>query len=260
MNLTKEISDLTPDEPANLSRDPYRNFNPRAYIFEYYSEIGDENNFLLEFYHRVFKNLPYGLAILELGGGPTVYQLFSASKKATEIVFSDYLPCNLREVASWLAKDRNAFSWQRFSEKVALLEFDGAVGAAKKAGEIEERTRSVIKKIVACNALNKSVIPYTGLNTFDVVSSGFCLECISRDEQAFRLALSNALKCVKHKGTIILTMLKNSSNYMIGDKMFPSFPVDAEYIKKRWKMRIFKFRKYKKLRPSIIRDTRALLP
>ena len=127
-------------------KDPYSSFDPHAYIAEYYSGMGPENQFLLKFYHDVFNNLPEGLTMLEVGGGPTVYQLFSASRRSTEIVFTDYLPSNLKEVANWMANDPQALSWQEFSKVVAGFEANDNDELKRKALEIEERTRSAIKK------------------------------------------------------------------------------------------------------------------
>ena len=209
---------------GQVNLDTYSSFNPRIYLDEYYSTVGQENSFLLKFYHDIFENLPAGLSMFELGGGPTIYQLLSASKKVKSIVFSDYLQNNLAEVAGWLVKDHNSFSWRKFSFAVAELE--GAECLQSKAIEIEERTRNCLEALVPCDALLPSVSVSVAQRKFDILSSSFCLECISKEENEFVNALFNAKKLLEPKGYLLLTMLKNSSWYQVADRSYPSVPIN----------------------------------
>src|SRR6266496_4879863 len=85
--------------------DTFAPFDPRAYLKEYYSHLGQENqellHFLNEVYRRIFVELD-AARLLEFGGGPTIYQLISAAKYPVSIDFSDYLDTNLKEVQHWL--------------------------------------------------------------------------------------------------------------------------------------------------------------
>ena len=88
--------------PEHPAPEPYTHFNPQEYLEEYYAQLSEENAFLLDFYHETYDRLPAGLSVLELGGGPTLYQLLSASRRAREIVFTDFLEVNRRVVERWL--------------------------------------------------------------------------------------------------------------------------------------------------------------
>ena len=203
--------------------DRYAGFNPIEYLREYYADVGEENAFLLHFYHDVFATLPEGLSFLEFGGGPTIYQLLSASRKTTEIVFTDYLPDNLQEVARWISERAHTDTWQKFAAAVALLE-QGDPGAAHA---VQERTRAAISELRRCNALAQPALAAGGRTHFDVVSSVFCLECISSERADFLFALNNAADFVAPGGSLLLTLLKNSHEYKVGERTFPAFPVDA---------------------------------
>ncbi|MCB0322370.1 MAG: hypothetical protein KDD69_02320 [Bdellovibrionales bacterium] len=211
--------------------DPYSEFSPSEYIEEYYSHVGAENEFLLRFYHDVFSELPKNLTMLEVGGGPTVYQLFSASRAASEIVFTDYLESNLETVAQWVAGLEESVSWRPFASTVAKLEGGASSKTDVEAQCVEERTRAAIRQIIACNVLSGNLLEALQGKRFDVVSSGFCLECISRDEAHFVQALSNVSLAVAKRGYLVLTVLKNSSSYRVGSHRFPSFPVDSSYLR-----------------------------
>ena len=232
MLFQKENLEIENEDLADSAIDPYSSFDPRAYISEYYSSLGEENAFLLSFYHDVFNKLPNGLRMLELGGGPTVYQLFSASRKTTEIIFTDFLPSNLKEVSSWLKNEPGAFSWEQFSRTVAELEYSNASDLIEKTSQVESRTRKAVKQLLSCDALSEKVIPVNESSQFDIVSSGFCLECISNKEEEFIKALTNVAKRVASHGYLILTLLKNSRRYKVAGKNFPAFPIDSAYIKK----------------------------
>ncbi len=97
--------------------DTFGPFDPRAYLREYYSHLGNENRALLHFldeaYARIFTEIS-AARMLEFGGGPTIYQLISAAKYAVSIDFSEYLDANLNEVQLWLRDAQGQFFWDSF--------------------------------------------------------------------------------------------------------------------------------------------------
>lgn len=208
----------------------YTAFSPTDYINEYYREISSENDFLLRFYHDVFAKLPHGLTLLEVGGGPTVYQLFSASRRTTNIVFTDYLNLNLDLVQQWLQRTEPIDQWHSFAAFVAQLEAEDDQNQNLSATAIEERTRTAIQHIIECNFLSMQALEALQYTQFDVVSSSFCLECVSAIEDEFLNACNQAFTLVRPGGHLLLTTLKNSHQYVVGNRVFPSFPLDLEYL------------------------------
>jgi len=71
------------------------NFAPRKYLQEYYTKLSPENKKILQWYHQTYLGLDNCKSLLELGGGPTIYQFISAAPKLESITFTDYLPGNL---------------------------------------------------------------------------------------------------------------------------------------------------------------------
>ena len=86
---------------APLSPSSLASFDPKAYLREYYSRLGEENKALLHFHCKAYACI-FGevdtARMLEFGGGPTIYQLISAAKYPVAIDFSDYLDVNLKEL------------------------------------------------------------------------------------------------------------------------------------------------------------------
>ena len=76
-------------------------FSPKKYLEEYYRYIEKENKELLAFLVKSYKSLPSNLEIIDVGSGPTVYQLIAASKNAKAITSSDFLEKNLDEIRAW---------------------------------------------------------------------------------------------------------------------------------------------------------------
>ena len=76
--------------------------------------------------------------LLELGGGPTLYQLFSLAEVVDEIHFTDYVDDNLHEVRKWLEKERGAFNWRPYAKAALMLRKDindNPCPRSPKAGE-----------------------------------------------------------------------------------------------------------------------------
>ena len=67
----------------------FSTFSARAYLGEFYPNLNPENEFLLRFYHEFYSTIPKQHSLIEIGGGPTIFQLLSASRKVDEIIFSE---------------------------------------------------------------------------------------------------------------------------------------------------------------------------
>jgi hypothetical protein len=218
---------IEPGQPARQIHD-YSQFNPRKYINEYYSKIGEENRFLLEFYHKIYKEVSSEATLLEFGGGPTIYQLISAAQNVKEIVFAEYLECNRKEVSSWIKAEQGSVNWDEYLDYV--LELDYQVVSDKNRRKLRDSLINKITAIIECNAYLPEVLISVKHKQFDIVSSGFCLECISSSEKDFTGFIKKVTTLVKKDGQLVMTLLKNSEFYTINQLSFPTFPIDEEYI------------------------------
>lgn len=63
-----------------------------------------------------------GDLLIDIGSGPTIYQLLSACESFKEIIATDYTDQNLQELEKWLKKDPGAFNWSIVVEYVCELE------------------------------------------------------------------------------------------------------------------------------------------
>ncbi|XP_073095859.1 nicotinamide N-methyltransferase isoform X2 [Manis javanica] len=117
-------------ESSFTSKDTYpTHFNPRVYLEKYYS-FGSKHTAESEILKNVLKNLfkifcrdgMKGDLLIDIGSGPTIYQLLSACESFKEIIVSDYSERNLQELEKWLKKEPGAFDWSPVVAYVCELE------------------------------------------------------------------------------------------------------------------------------------------
>ncbi len=202
-----------------VTGDPFQSFSAQLYLQEYYGDIGEENQFLLSFLHETYE-LWNPKVIWDIGGGPTIYQLISASRRANQIRIFEYLEENRNAVKLWQQDSPKSFDWYPYFEAVALLE--KGQGAA-----IEARLRNVIQSIEPVNLFSESqVIDGSYDPTPDAISSHFCVESITSDPEQFEKAWSNLMSLVPSGKYLIMSLLKNARKYSAGPYDFPAFPIE----------------------------------
>ena len=203
-------------------------FQAHEYLEEYYPdrEIGSENKALLGFYHSACRELS-GRTWLEIGGGPTVYQLISASAKVGSIVFSDYLEENLVTVKSWLETNKPGL-WRSYID--ATLRLEGLPSPSE--AEINERAQLIRGKVRELRQINvKDPSSLAELKeSFEVVNSSFCIDSITDDLEEWRVLLGRLDGSLRPGGALILCSLGESTSYQVKDRAFPAVDLSQEFI------------------------------
>jgi hypothetical protein len=204
----------------------FSRFNSIDYLEEYYSAEGKdpENNFLLGFFHDVYSHIPQQKKLLEVGGGPSIYPLISASSKVDEIMFSEYTEDNRAAVKAWIDKLPTAFDWGKHFSYVADMEGEPS------PEKIEERVRKGIKKVVACDITKNNPLHPLMHKGFDIVSVNFCPEGITDDEKSYAQYIKNIAYLLKPKGLMVMTLLRNARYYNAGDTKYAACPVDENSV------------------------------
>ena len=207
----------------------FRKFSPKYYLNDYFSEEDNEGRDLLRFYHKAYSGLSGISRLLEVGGGPTIYQLISASAVANQIIFSEYLDDNRKEITKWIKGRRGAFNWDKYFRFV--LQLEGKKCSQNSLREIKHRLRKKVKAVIFCDVLKNNVLKTKKYENFDAVSVNFCSESITDNEKDFILSLRNITSLLKENGLLVMTLLKNARYYKVGKVKFCSFPVNEQYIK-----------------------------
>ncbi|QTA87842.1 Methyltransferase domain-containing protein [Desulfonema magnum] len=182
---------------------------------------------MLDFYHQLYSQMPPSRQFLEIGGGPTIYQLISASFCANDIVFSEYLEANRQEVLRWIQNQPNAFNWDSYFEYVLKLNGNSAPESLE---QLKKQLRSKIRQIIYCDILQDAPLAPHTESDFDIISVSFCIEAVATEKKSFISALRNISSLLKSNGTLVMTLLKNTSIYQIGSLHFECFHVDENYL------------------------------
>lgn len=206
----------------------FNKFSPIGYLNEYYRDIGYENGSLLNFLHQVYKKVRHKKILLEFGGGPTIYQLISASAKVDNIIFSEYSYKNRKEVKKWLENPTKAFNWDKYFEYVLKLE--KKIVNKQNLTLIKNRLRVRIKKIIKCDAYKGNPLTPLNFRKFGVVSVCFCPESATGNEDTYFLFMKNISSLLRREGLLVMVLLKNAKYYKVGNLRFPAFPVDEGYV------------------------------
>ena len=206
----------------DIKIDNFEDFSPIDYLQEYYSTLEKENIFLLNFFHNTYYRFPTGGTLIEVGGGPTLYQLISASEKVSSITFTEFHRANRQACELWLKKDKGAFNWDPFLEYVKDLEGVNTIEI------LEERMREKINRILPCNLFSKN--PIDSNEKFDIVSMNFCAESITNTEEDFKKTMDNCLSLLKEGGRVVMTFLAGANYYRVGKRHFPAYPLTKDYL------------------------------
>ncbi|EEC16012.1 nicotinamide N-methyltransferase, putative [Ixodes scapularis] len=75
-----------------------------------------------ELHHIFNSDLIQGSTLVDIGSGPTINFVFSATKRFQDIVVSDLVERNRLEVEKWLRKSVDSVDWSFRAEHVADLE------------------------------------------------------------------------------------------------------------------------------------------
>jgi NNMT/PNMT/TEMT family len=212
--------------PATPVIPDWAQFDPVAYLDEYYGDIGSENLALLRFLAEAYRQLPQGGVLLDFGGGPTIYPLISAVTRVDEIHFSDYLEANLEEVRRWLAADPAAFDWDEFIEKVLELETGKACtngDVARRASEIRER----VTRLIRCDASRRPAIEGPRAS-YDVVLTNFCAESATSDRGTWQRYMANIVSLLKPGGWLVMSALVGATRYSVGAQSFPAVDISED--------------------------------
>jgi len=207
----------------------FDNFDPHHYLKTYYSKVGSENEALLDFFAKCFKDLKKTSVMLEFGGGPTIYQIISAAPKVRSIHFADHLERNLNEVKLWKENSPNAFNWNKFIKKALYLEGNKRV-SKKKITFRGKMVRKKITKFLYCDAFKRDPIDKKYRNYYDIVSINFVAESITNNKEMWETIISNVCSLLKKNGILIMTAIKNADYYHVGKKAFPATSITEEDI------------------------------
>ncbi|VFV27105.1 Hypothetical predicted protein [Lynx pardinus] len=205
-------------------------FEPMVYL-DYFkmgqSPVGDDClYFLLKHYNAIFKSGGLkGKLLIDIGSGPSIYQLLSACESFEEIIATDYTDKNRLELEKWLKKVPGAFDWSPVVKYVCELE-----GDRDKWADKEERLRRTVTQVLKCDVNKEQPLEPAVLPLADCVLSSLCLEAACLTQEAFRAALRHIRTLLRPRGHLVLGGGFDTTFYMVGAKKFPCLPLKEKFV------------------------------
>ncbi|XP_075579405.1 nicotinamide N-methyltransferase [Pelecanus crispus] len=222
------------DAPAVFTEaDVYQQrFDPQAYLKEFYNlsdSQGEQNTFLVQNLRSLLKMFSLdglrGDTLIDVGCGPTIYQLLSACERFQEIIALDYTDQNRRELEKWLKNEAGAFDWRPVVKFVCELE-----GDREKWAEKEEKLRRKVKQVLKCDVTKANPTDPVSLPPADCIVSTLCLEAACKDLATFRSALRNIGALVKPGGHLVMLTVLQETYYGFNKQVFSCLYLEKEAV------------------------------
>ncbi|KAE8574891.1 hypothetical protein XENTR_v10003624 [Xenopus tropicalis] len=227
----------------------YQQFNPRAYLQNNYvpprADFSNEGS-VVQWKLRCLADACAtgeigGHTLVDIGSGPTIYQILSASEHFKEVVLTDYLEVNRAELRRWLQDEPGAFDWSPYIKHVSKLEGRGDSWQEKQK-RIRERVKTVLPVDVhQPNPLGEEI----SSGSVDALVSTFCLEACSPNLEMFHRALGNITKLLKPGGHLLFIGALEESYYLAGEAKLNVVPVTEEIVRNALSDASYKIKEFK---------------
>lgn len=216
--------------PEKCIRNWKREFNPRDYLNEYYLSVFPEDLAVMHWVRNELIDARDEAVLVEMGGGPTIYQLVTAAPLVREIHFSDYLDANLDEVKQWIEGNmERSFNWDQHIR--AGLELEGFQNVTEEL--VEERAaliRRKIRQLTHCDIRKKNPLGKNKKGYYDILSMHYVPESVTGSLRSWERNLRNACTVLKPDGKLIMTCLVGACYFKVGAKYFCATPVNQSII------------------------------
>ncbi len=164
---------------------------------------------------------------LDYGCGPTLHNAIACAPYVARLDMADRLPDNLDSVRRWAAGEPGANRWHHFTRYILECETGGNADWAEIVRR-EARTRSVIERLLTTDACQPFPLGRGGSGRYDLLVSGYCLDCISGERGVWRRAMRNVLSLLRPGGALLLDSLWRCSAYQVKDRWFPGANLDVD--------------------------------
>ncbi|XP_053308453.1 nicotinamide N-methyltransferase-like [Spea bombifrons] len=209
-----------------------KEFDPRLYLETYFhlgsgSLADDFLRFTLANFHRVFTSGGVtGNTLIDIGTGPSIYQLLSAPESFTEIIVTWYTQRELKELQKWMNKDPDAFDWLSIVKHVCDME-----GNSGDYGKKEDTLRGKIQQVLHCDVSKTNPLEPVVLPKADCLTAAVCLEAACRSQDSYITALKNLSNLLKPEGHLLLAGDLGANYYEVGANKVFSLAVSETSLK-----------------------------
>ncbi|XP_062330645.1 phenylethanolamine N-methyltransferase [Osmerus eperlanus] len=219
----------------------YQGFDPAAYLqYNYTSPRADFERpdsivpWKLGCLHRAFTEGDVsGEVLLDVGSGPTIYQVLSGCEVFSKVLLTDFLEVNRQELRRWLHNEEGfSLDWTPYLQHVCKLEGRSPSAWMEKAA----RLRTVVSDVLHIDVhrpwpLSLDALPALPPSGADCLVSCFCLESVSPNLAFFTQALGHIGGLLRPGGHLLLIGALGESYYLGGPGVrIPVVPLDEAQV------------------------------
>jgi SAM-dependent methyltransferase len=215
-------------EPAPDDVSSYDHWQAEHYYGFYYRDgIVRDERITLDFHLRFLRGRGGYERALDYGCGPTLHNAIAMAPYAAAIDMADWRPDNLASLRRWVQRDPAAARWQHFTRYI--LECEGAAAPDALAVARRERlARQRIRDLLPTDARLERPLGERASGGYDLLVTGYCLDCISGERDVWRAAMRNVLALLRPGGDLLLDALWLCRAYQVEHRWFPSANVDVD--------------------------------
>lgn len=228
--MAKSEDEVKEEYRKNLDPKEFKEFKLRGL-----KEENEHNNYdfyfkcLYDFFSTASFNSDSRL--LELGSGPTVHNIASASAFIPYVVLSEFVEANCEELRRWLRKEDGHLDWTPFIRRVVRAEGRSDIETA--CLEVEARIRQAVKAVVHCDVLDDQVVPpEVSQKPYDVVLSCLTLETAATSKESYSAILRRIRNLLKQNGKLVLIGPIKCSFWNVGNNRFHCLPLEPQDIQR----------------------------
>lgn len=224
---------MTSESDPTLTSHAEASFDPALYVSLFSAEnISNEpeSRWTYDQIHDIFKEGALkGQKLLDIGSGPVVYPVITASKWFDEVYLSDCSKDNIDYLHKWMRGE---------SEHMRpLMEYYAQKEENVTWEQKNSQVRNKVKGAVECDVNKPNPLAGTLLENakFDVITSCLCLHVAALTIDDFKKALQNISKLLKPGGHLVVADILDNKFYAVGDKKFRAFSTTLEELQTAYK-------------------------
>lgn len=166
---------------------------------------------------------------IEYGSGPTLMRALAAAPAVERLDMADWLPGNLDRLRQWAEDGPQADNWGRFARYA--LECEGIAAPGDEAVcDREGRTRKMLGELLWTDARRPHPLGEARSRSYDLLISGFCVDCLTESREEWHACLGNVLSLVRPGGAAIVFALRDCAGYRVADQWFPAARVTRQML------------------------------
>lgn len=202
----------------------FEDWDSKKYLLQYYNhrKLVDDEILVFKFIYSFLKKQKKISKMLEFGSGPTIHRTIPFVPYVDEIYIADYLKSNLTEIDNWLKSSKESHNWDYQIQDILAIENSEKKQTVTRK-EVAQRIRELKSKklhLIKCDIYKKN--PLLIREKFPLISSFYCADSITSDKKEWKMAMRNLLSLVENKGYILLSALRKTNKYKVGEYFFPS--------------------------------------